>query len=133
MEIATYKNRLEEEKVRLENELSAIGKRRTDNPNDWDVVSPDLEQAAFRDEIADRLEEMDERKAAEVSLEKDLSDINRALDKIEQGIYGRRSPFGCQPFCSHLQITSRTRIRIIKLIFSLPICRRKSIQLSLLG
>ncbi len=89
MEIATYKNRLEEEKVRLENELSAIGKRRTDNPNDWDVVSPDLEQAAFRDEIADRLEEMDERKAAEVSLEKDLSDINRALDKIEQGIYGR--------------------------------------------
>jgi RNA polymerase-binding transcription factor DksA len=83
-----FKIKLEEEKARIEAALNDIGKRDPQSDENWDIKPVDTQEVTFHDEVADRLEEMDERKATEVSLEAELRAINDALESIENNTYG---------------------------------------------
>jgi DnaK suppressor protein len=82
------KAKLEAEKRQLTEDLSKIGVANPDQPNDWEAVPSNTGDVDSRDEMAERIEELEERKATEISLEKRLQEINQALDKIADGTYG---------------------------------------------
>lgn len=84
-----YKEKLEEEKRLLEDELSALGK--VDKTGDWEAT-PDSEMSAQEvqddGDMADRAEDYEERSIKLNSLELRLADINKALGKIGGEDYG---------------------------------------------
>jgi DnaK suppressor protein len=84
-----FKQKLEEEKARLEAELSEIAKRNPSNPKDWEAAPEDLNiLKADKNEMADTFEEFENRSAVEIELEDRLKDVLSALEKIEKGTYG---------------------------------------------
>jgi len=85
-----YKTKLEEEKKLLEEELNDLGK--VDKMGDW-KATPEEENSKSQDvqdeaDITERAEEYEERSSQLNLLEKRLSDIKKALEKIEMGDYG---------------------------------------------
>lgn len=89
MDTNIYKNKLEEEKKVLLEELNSIGK--VDENGDWEAV-PEAEMSTqeVQDEadMADKAEDYEKRSSILNSLEKRLGDINGALEKIEKNNYG---------------------------------------------
>ena len=83
-----FKEKLIAEKATLEEELHGIARVNPQNPKDWQAVPADTDETSFRDETADRLEELAERDAEVGPLEMRLLDVNTALTKIETGHYG---------------------------------------------
>lgn len=84
-----FKKQLEEERVRLERELSTVAERNPDAPEDWNVIAPDLNiMHAAKEEMADQEEELENRVSIEAGLESRLRDVNEALEKIRHGKYG---------------------------------------------
>ena len=79
------KLKLEEEKMRLENELKKIAKP-TDNPEDFETKYEDF--GDDRDDNASEVEEYSDNVALENNLEKQLRDVNDALEKMVQNTYG---------------------------------------------
>lgn len=88
MDTSVYKQKLEEEKKLLETELQDIGKF-DKNTGDWQAT-PEAQTAPEADEsdMADRSEDFEERSGTLDALESRLKDINTALDKISNGVYG---------------------------------------------
>ncbi len=82
------KAKLESEKKQLIKDLSAIGVVNPDRTDDWNAVPSSTGEINSRDETAERMEELGERKAIEISLEKRVQEINQALDKMANGTYG---------------------------------------------
>lgn len=90
IDIKYFKNKLEEERVVLENELLQVGKRNPDNPKDWEATPDDLNLLrADENEMADNSEEFENRAAVEIELEDRLKDIISALERIKDGNYGK--------------------------------------------
>ena len=58
-----FKAALEAEKAKLTADLSAIAKPNPVNTGDWDTVPGDTEEITMREEVADRLEDNEEREA----------------------------------------------------------------------
>jgi len=88
MNTELFKTRLEEEKKKLTDELGSIAVTEKGS-GDWNAVrEEDPGTTGSSDEVADQLEDMSERKSAEVTLEKQLAKVNLALEKIENGKYG---------------------------------------------
>ena len=88
-DIQYFKTKLENEKKILENELSSIGKINKGNPSGWEVTAGKIEiDSADENETADKMEEMEENELIFSQLEKQLSDVNNALEHIEKGTYG---------------------------------------------
>lgn len=84
-----FKKKLEEEKGRLEAELSQIAKRNPENPEDWQPTPAEMpNQAHEKSELADNFEEFENRSAVEIHLEERLNEIIAALKRIEKGTYG---------------------------------------------
>jgi len=84
-----FKEKLEREKANLEAELSTISRTNPDNQNDWEATTTDIEvDSADENEVADKLEELEENKAILSKLEPQLNEIKAALDRIENGTYG---------------------------------------------
>ena len=88
MDINYYKNKLEQEKTVLENELDHLGVRSTERKNDWEAQPENIDEISTRDEVSGRLTELGERQATEYSLEERLKTVNQALEKIKDGSYG---------------------------------------------
>jgi len=89
IDIKHFKEALLDEKTRLEDELSSVGRRNPSNPLDWEAKPDQLDiLEADRNERADRIEEFEENSAVQVTLENRLSDISRALKKIDDNKYG---------------------------------------------
>lgn len=89
IDTAKFKKRLEEEKAKLIEELKKVGRINPDNPEDWIPTPPALtEETSDESEMADRVEEFQERTAVEGELEARLRAVLRALKKIEEGTYG---------------------------------------------
>lgn len=90
-----YKNKLEEEKALVEKELSQVGQKSPDNPNDWEA-QPIEHGSSNADEntFADKIEEYEDKVAIVNTLEKRLKEINEALERIEAGTYGTCSVCG---------------------------------------
>lgn len=89
IDIASYKTRLLEEKRKLEEELSSLGKKNEQNPSDWEASSPDI-GLGETDPIdkADNFEEFENNTAIVGNLETRLDHVNNALLRIEDGTYG---------------------------------------------
>ncbi len=84
-----FKKKLLAEQAELENELSEVGRQDKSNPGGWDATSGSIEvDSADDNEVADKLEELEENSGVVNKLETQLSDVKRALEKIDQGKYG---------------------------------------------
>ncbi len=84
-----FKTLLEEEKKKLEEELSSVGRINPSNPNDWEAVPEDMNtMRADKNEAADAVEEYEINSAVEAELEKRLTNIKDALVRIENDKYG---------------------------------------------
>jgi RNA polymerase-binding protein DksA len=83
-----FKKRLLEEKGEVEKELSHIA-RKNAVTGDWEPVPEEPDTVvADKNDIADRLEDFEERQSTEYALETRLNTIEKALSKIEDGTYG---------------------------------------------
>lgn len=90
MDTAKFKTRLEEERQKLEEQLSQVGRRNPSNPSDWEPQFTDINEAqASADEMADKFEEMEQTVATQAAYESRLAVVNAALSRIEKGTYGK--------------------------------------------
>lgn len=83
-----FKERLLTEKTTLEEELRAIALFNTET-NLWEATPDhDLMGEIDDNDAADRFEDFEERTSMVTTLQARLTDINHALEKIDQGKYG---------------------------------------------
>jgi DnaK suppressor protein len=89
LDLKHFKQKLEEEKVKLESELKTVGRINPSNPNDWQAVPSDMEaDAADRLEVAESIDQFEENTAILKELEIQLNDVKHALKKIDDNTYG---------------------------------------------
>ncbi len=83
--LAGITTKLESEKKRLEQELKQLGHHQTDNG----TMEPDFPQFGDKeDENAAEVALFSDNKSLEDTLEKELRDVIKALDRITSGKYG---------------------------------------------
>jgi len=87
-DIQYFKTKLEKEKDVLEAELKTVGKRNPDNPKEWEASTKRMVDSADENEVADKMEQLEENEQIMGQLEKQLMDVDSALDRIEDGTYG---------------------------------------------
>lgn len=89
LDLDYYQKLLEEEKKKLEEQLTTVAHRNPDAPGDWDPTypKPSVDSPA-PDEIADQEEEFENEVSQELTLESRLHDINDALERIKHGTFG---------------------------------------------
>lgn len=87
--IEELKNLLLEEKASLEKELGHIAAKDPHAEGEWEPVpgEPDT-SVADKNDVADRLEDFGERQSTENTLEERYHQVQKALQKIEEGTYG---------------------------------------------
>lgn len=89
MNTEKYKKLLEVEEAKLANEMQDLGVKNPEVATDWVERADDLEtNSADLNDVADRTEEYDERRATLATLEGRLNDIKRALKKIDEDTFG---------------------------------------------
>lgn len=83
-----YKERLEEEKGRLESEMDTLGRRNPANPSDWEPATTE-EGDADPNVQASKLEDFGDNVAILEDLEARYKDVQDALTRIAAGTYGK--------------------------------------------
>lgn len=90
IDIKKYKEKLEAELSLVEKELSQIARKNPDNPKDWEPVETDMgTDGSDSNDVADEMESFEENTAILSKLEAQYNDIRLALEKIENGTYGK--------------------------------------------
>jgi RNA polymerase-binding transcription factor DksA len=88
-DLSYFTEKLNKEKTLLEEELSTISRLNPDNSNERNATTTDMEvDSADENEVADKMEELEENKAILGQLEPQLNSVKVALAKIEGGTYG---------------------------------------------
>jgi RNA polymerase-binding transcription factor DksA len=88
-DIQYFKTKLEAEKKLLEGELATVGHKNPDNPLGWEATAGNMEvDSADENELADKMEELEENEQILQQLEKQLTEVNGALERMEKGTYG---------------------------------------------
>ena len=87
LDLDYYQKLLEEEKKKLEEQLSTIAHRNPDAPQDW-VVTPPNFNVESKDDDADQEEELENTVSQELAMESQLRDVNDALERIKHGGFG---------------------------------------------
>lgn len=91
-----FKIKLDKERQELEEQLSDIANPNPEDPEDWKAKKEELNiMPADRNEMADIFEEAENRDALERELEDRLNEVKNALQRIEDGIYGKCAE-GCK-------------------------------------
>ena len=90
MDLKYWQDKLEAEKKDLVAQLNKVGRINPQNKNDWEVkpLADGEAENSFRDEVADELEEMDEREDIEQGLEERFREVNAALERIATSKFG---------------------------------------------
>lgn len=89
MDTHFYKEKLEQEKNKLEQELATVGQKNPSNASDWQGREPDLDtDPADEEELADAKEGFETNSAIVDQLEIRLLEVTTALGKIEVGTFG---------------------------------------------
>ncbi|MCB9818830.1 TraR/DksA C4-type zinc finger protein [Candidatus Nomurabacteria bacterium] len=89
METEKFKTALKVELDRLNSEMKELGVKNPGVKGDWVERTNDLDTvSADLNDVADRTEEYDERRATLATLEGRYNNIKRALKKIDEGNYG---------------------------------------------
>lgn len=86
-QLAHFKQRLLDEKVRLEQELTDIGNKDPNKPGHFEPVYPESGGNSIDDNAAEVSEYADEL-SIEARLEAELRDVQKALSLIDKGTYG---------------------------------------------
>lgn len=95
MDINTQKQRLLDEKNRLEASLSLVAKKSIDIKGDWEPMENDLNtDKADESDVADAIENYQTNVSETEILEKSLADVSKSLENIENGTYGKCSVCG---------------------------------------
>lgn len=76
-----------QEQAELEKELGAIGRKRSDT-GEWEAVPEDA-PIETNEDVAEKFEELEERRATEHNLEVRLKEVEAALEKMKNGTYGK--------------------------------------------
>lgn len=87
MDTTKFAAQLETEKNRLLAELKAIAEKTPGTPGEWQAV-PESNGLDTREDVAEKFEELEERRAAQHNLEISLKAVEDALVKIKNGTYG---------------------------------------------
>ena len=85
-----FKKLLEEEKGKIEESLKSVGEKTLfGGKEEWTPKYPDLNPlSSDKNEMADEVEEFEQRVGIEGHLEDKLNEINEALSRIKEGNYG---------------------------------------------
>lgn len=93
IDLTYFKKKLEEEKHKLEEELRTTSIRNPKDERDYQAVYPEKTGPEKREaddlDVADSLEEYQERYDLNDVLEKRLNNVKDALKAIESGTYGK--------------------------------------------
>jgi len=81
------KNKLEKQKIKIEEQLESFAKKDKKLKGDWDTLYPRLNNNSLEDE-ANEVEEYGNLLPIENTLEIELEKINKALEKIKDKKYG---------------------------------------------
>ena len=74
----------------LEKDLKTVGEKNPENSADWEAVTPEENvDNADRNNVADEITDYENNTAILKQLESRLSEVNKALEKIEENIYGK--------------------------------------------
>lgn len=88
--INKYKELLVTERDTLLKELATIAIKDPASPNGWEAMENDLDSdSADENETADKMEELGENEDIVSKLASQLSLVEQALEKIQQGTYGK--------------------------------------------
>lgn len=90
IDIKYFKEKLDAEKTRLEEELRVVGRKNPQNPADWEAT-PDTgmdNTDPDKNIQADAVEEFEARNAVEAELENQLREVTDALTRIKNNTYG---------------------------------------------
>ncbi|MCH7828760.1 TraR/DksA family transcriptional regulator [Patescibacteria group bacterium] len=85
--ITKTQQKLEEKKKQLEQELSSFATKDPNVKGDWDTKYPRVPEGDLED-AAGEVEEYSTKLHIEFSLEKQLKEVNNALERIAKGQYG---------------------------------------------
>jgi DnaK suppressor protein len=83
-----FKQRLESERVTLEEQLATVGQPSTANPGEWEATQKDTELESDIHDQADHLDEYQENRAILDVLNSQHREVAAALARIENGTYG---------------------------------------------
>ncbi len=109
--IEEQKKRLLEDKMRIEEELGQFATK--NDSGEYSADFPD-DLGSERSENANEVEEYTDRLAVENSLEQKLTDINDALERIEQGAYGLDEQTGEPIVIERLEVYPAARGNVTK-------------------
>ncbi len=84
----TYKDILLQEESRLVSELNNLGTEKTDQSGIWETDNKEDADPADREDVADALEDLENRQDTARVIETELHEVRHALEKIENGTYG---------------------------------------------
>lgn len=88
-DIQYFKNKLEKERRILEDELETVGHKNSGKTAVWEATSGTMEvDTADENEVADKLEELEENELILGQLEKQLTEVKAAIERIEKNTYG---------------------------------------------
>ncbi len=89
-QLQTFKQKLLDEKARLEAELGGVGIKNPDRAGDWNAVVDEGKDVSTADknEMADAIEDLEENNAIVTELETQYREVTAALARIEAGTYG---------------------------------------------
>lgn len=85
---ASFRERLLEEKARLEAELQSVGRKNPSNPADWEATPKTTGQEPDTLDASVHIEEFEENTGILKELETRYNDVLAALSRIEAGTYG---------------------------------------------
>ena len=84
-----FKKKLEAEKILIEEELKTVGRKNVKNAGGWEATPGNLDiDSADENEVADKIEGFEENSSILEQLEKQLAEINSALESIKNKTFG---------------------------------------------
>ena len=108
-----FRKKLQAEKSQLEEELSQVGQKNPDNPNDWQASTTNIEvDAADENEVADKLEEYEGNSGVLKQLENQLNEVKAAIVRIDNGTYGTCETCGKPIERDRLEANPSSRVSI---------------------
>lgn len=108
------KNKLEKEKLIVEEQLKKFAKKDKNLSDDWDTIFPKYDSGesgnGLLEKAADEVEEYSTLLPIEYSLEIRLQNINLALEKIKIGKYGICEKCGKEISPARLKVSPEARL-----------------------
>ena len=88
-EIEQLKIKLVAEQAELEEELGGIGQKSPQSAGGWEATTGGMEvDSADDNEVADKFEELEENTGLVNKLDRQLTEVKAALERMDKGTYG---------------------------------------------